>query len=611
MGIIHRLSTQDARRIAAGEVIDRPASILRELLDNAIDAGATEIEVRLLEGGIREIRVIDNGSGMCREDLEMSFQSHATSKISVFEDIYRTRTLGFRGEALSSIAACSRLTIVSGQSAEESAHRLDVQGGSLKSITPSGPMRGTVVTVQDVFYSMPGRKNFLKRPSSEMAVCKQQFFEKTIPHPGIAFRLFADGDLKILATAGELSERIRALYPEIPWNNQMLDIRETGDSATSVIAAGERTSAADTGHRGNAVEVHIIAGTPAIERRDRKLIQIYVNRRRINEFALVQAVEYAFSTVMPGGAYPAAFVLLSLDPQTVDFNIHPAKREAKFRNLPEVHRKVQAAIRARLQRESDFSPAGAFNAAQAKLLSRTPYSPESGSPLFFGEEGPVFSLYPQTPYTAASPGPFTRIGSRLRSDQETPGQPATVDTGGARYLGQVFGMFLLVEWKNLLYFIDQHAAHERILYASYEAAEIVTQPLLTPYPLDLEDDQTVLIREAQPALAELGIIIEKTGQDCYSIVSVPANARGEEKDLSRFIVKNMGNTNDIRKLLFADLSCRKAVKEGEYVDALTARELITGVFAKGLTHCPHGRPLFFTLSRDKMAELVGRTGPVF
>ncbi|TFG60209.1 MAG: DNA mismatch repair endonuclease MutL, partial [Spirochaetales bacterium] len=558
MGYITVLRDQDARRIAAGEVIERPASIVRELLDNALDAGAAEIEVHLLEGGIREVRVIDNGSGMDREDLDLCWRPHATSKIRCFEDIYTTRTLGFRGEALSSIAACSRLTLTTRRKAAPSAFRLRLAGGGTQSLEECTGSEGTVASVQDVFYAMPGRKKFLKRPSTEAFMCRQQVIEKAIPPPSVSFRLFSEGELKFFLPPGDLAERIRLIHPDIPWDSQIYDIEDSEN-------------------------LHIIAGHPGIARRDRKLIHIFVNGRKINEFALVQAVEYAFSDHLPGGSYPVAFVLLTVDPKDVDFNIHPAKREAKFRNLPELHHAVLAAIKNKLAVKPSLSgSSGSFGS--------------SAHPLFVFER----AAFPVTAFNRA---------------EFEPAAPAEAYAGAGQqeiqYIGQVFGLFLIAMEGDTLYFIDQHAAHESILYSMYEEKKPAVQTMLTPISLTLEEDEEPSFASSIDAFGELGFTIKGKGAGSYEIHTLPEIVLGAEDAAVSFIRENRGTLEDLKKVLYAGLACKKAVKEGETLDSLTARDIINRVFLEGLTRCPHGRPIFFSLGRERMAELVGRTGPAF
>ena len=301
-GRVRVLSEPVARKIAAGEVIDRPFAAVRELLDNAIDSGADEITLTLEGGGIEGIAVRDNGCGMIREDLEICWLPHATSKIESMEDLESVLTLGFRGEALSSMAACSRLEIVS--SRNEKAFRLTIHGGKMLELISHRGAPGTSVTVKGLFYNMPARRRFLKSSRGEITMCRRIFLEKAAAHPEVAFRLFIDGVLKNYLPVSSPLERIPAAWPRLAPPSSWWETQAEGD-----------------GFRITAVHAR-----PEISRKDRQYIQIYANRRRIDEFALVQAVQYAYDAWMPGGTFPTAFIFIDVDPSLVDFNIHPATR---------------------------------------------------------------------------------------------------------------------------------------------------------------------------------------------------------------------------------------------------------------------------------------------
>src|SRR6056297_1440464 len=324
---IHLLRDSVAQKIAAGEVIDRPFSVVRELLDNAIDSGADSIDLYIEGGGIRRIRVLDNGSGMDREDLELCYKPHATSKISAVGDIYNLHTLGFRGEALASVAACAKLTITSAPVSAEP-HTLEVRNGSPIRLELSRGTQGTV-DVSDLFYAMPGRRKFLKSPGAETSACTRTFIEKALPFPDISFRLFTDDQLKLYLPAADLQNRVVAAYP-----NQ-IDPRFLNPMEEE---AGR-------------FRIKALLASPAIHRRDRRNIQVYVNRRRIQEFSLVQAVHYAYEQLLPGGSFPVAFIFLEIDPELVDFNIHPAKREVRIKNLPEIHHQLVHSLKEHLNRK--------------------------------------------------------------------------------------------------------------------------------------------------------------------------------------------------------------------------------------------------------------------
>jgi DNA mismatch repair protein MutL len=334
MGNIRILENSVALKIAAGEVIDRPASVLRELLDNSIDAGSSDISVYIESAGIREIRITDNGAGMDSEDLEICVMPHATSKIRQAEDLYRIKTLGFRGEALSSIAASSRLEITTCTNDYSEGYTLKTDSSGRIDISAGKARKGTTVSVRDLFYAFPARKQFLKNPSAETSLCKSVFYEKAAARPDITFRLYIDNILIQMMHASSLKERIFMSY-----NNVFSD--------ESLIY-----EAYEPADNGNLYSITAVMADPSLFRKDRKYIHIYLNGRRIQEYSLLQAVVYGYSSFLPGGHYPCAAVFIENSPELVDFNIHPAKKEAKIKNIKQIHHSVTELIIKNLKEKS-------------------------------------------------------------------------------------------------------------------------------------------------------------------------------------------------------------------------------------------------------------------
>ncbi|HVP19302.1 MAG TPA: DNA mismatch repair endonuclease MutL [Spirochaetia bacterium] len=545
---IRILREEVSRKIAAGEVIDRPFSILRELLDNAIDAGASAIDVFLEAGGLGRIRVVDDGAGMGREDLADCWKPHATSKIESEDDLLRVSTLGFRGEALASIAICSRLTITSCEAANEPAHRLEVVGGVVQGIEASHGRQGTVVDVAELFFNFPARKKFLRSVSAESSLCRAIFIDRAVSHPAITFRLFTDGEVKLSLPRASHVERISLSYP------QQIDPRMLFESAA----------------RGNGFAAEVVAARPEVRRRDRKLIQVFVNRRRVSEYSLMQAAEYGFSGFVPGGWYPIAFVFIDIDPGLVDFNIHPAKKEVRFRNLPEVHSSVVAAVRAGL--------------GTAKL-SQSPFEPAR--------------LRKAVSAPAAGGGalPF------LPPEKSLP--PVQADTAGIRFLGQVFGVFLVFELSGRLLILDQHAAHERIIYERLGTRVPKLQEMLFPLSFDVSEEEEGRLEANLEDLAGMGIQIRRVGSRSYEITAISDDFRPLREDVLVELVRGAGG-EEWREALRATAACRLAIKEGDAVDPMTARELCAQSLRLAVPRCPHGRPLWHELSEDELRKLVDR-----
>ncbi len=547
-----------SRKIAAGEVIDRPFSIVRELLDNAIDAGASAIDVHLEAGGISRVRMVDDGSGMDREDLELSWQPHATSKITSADDLLTVTSLGFRGEALSSMAMAARLEIVSAVEGG-TASRLTVRGGKLIGVESCQGKKGTAVDVSELFFDFPARRKFLKGASAESGLCRTAFTDKAVAHPGIAFRLFTDGGLRSFLPAAAQPERIAAAL------GRELDARALGEGRSE--APG--------------LSIKAFVGDPEIRRQDRRLIQIFVNRRRVPEFSLIQAVEYGFEGFMPGGWHPAAFVFVEIDPSLVDFNIHPAKKEARFRSLPEVHSAVVRAVRQALGGRVAPSRAGVSAQTQAGFSFTVP-APQQRP----GRETRGYPKLPDTPPAAAKPEGLS-----------------------ARFLGQIFGVFLLFELEDKLLFLDQHAAHEKLIFERLSTKEPpARQALLLPLSFDVSEEEGGRIEERLKEYGTMGIGIRRRSATTFEVDSLSSDFSAlPEGELLEIMESSLESGEGWKRGLRARAACRLAVKEGDPVDPVTAAELLRGALALDNPRCPHGRPIWHEMQRDKLYGLVDRT----
>ncbi len=590
-GHIHILSDAVARKIAAGEVIERPQSVVRELLDNSLDAGATNIDVHLETGGNDLIRVSDNGSGMTREDLEQCYFPHATSKITTDDDLLSLRTLGFRGEALSSMAAISRLTVTSMPSLPAAvSHRIEVHGGKLIGVAPAAGGPGTTVEIASLFFNVPARKRFLKRAQSESALVRAVLVDRAVAFPEVIFRLFSGADLRLFLPAGGRTERITAAYPERTEPALLHSLTGSGDGFTFEIVAGE----------------------PSAPRKDRKQVQIFVNRRRIWEYALVQAVEYAYRDYLHGGLFPVAYLFLEVQPELVDFNIHPTKREARFRNLPDIHRRVVDALGSYLRMFDRASVLSTFG-------SDAPRLPHHGSET--GSEGVADS--PWKPSTndggavADGPGVLRQASggwrSLQRSGRSTHGVSYDLsrslelpdETSDFRYLGQVFGLFLIVERDDKLFLVDQHAAHERIIYDRLREGS-AGQELLFPVHFGTDEDEDAVLERQMGELEKLGIEIRRTGPESWDLVSVPASIGIPAEELIDMIRDLAARPADFSRELYASMSCRAAIMDGDVISRATAMSIISDALTLTNPRCPHGRPIWAEFSREEIMKIVGR-----
>jgi DNA mismatch repair protein MutL len=554
-----------SRKIAAGEVIDRPFSIVRELLDNSIDAGATSIDVYIEGGGLGRVRVVDDGAGMDAEDLALCGKPHATSKIETENDLLTVTSLGFRGEALSSMAVAARLEIVSAASGQDTARRLIVRGGAAAGVEACEGRKGTAVDVSELFFNFPARKKFLKSASAESALCRGIFNDRAVAYPGIGFRFFSDGTLRLfLPPAGE-AERITAVY---------------SDADARLLSTGKSG--------GNGFTVRVVGAEPTLRRRDRKLLQVFINGRRVSEFSLMQAAEYGYSGFIPGGWHPIAFVFVQIDPAFVDFNIHPAKKEVRLRNPGEVHEAVVRATREALGSMAEGVRSGSQRGAPAgaRLVE---IITEAQPPLSEPDSRQDFleNLMHGAPTIEA-------------------GRPAQASWIPARFLGQVFGVFLVFAMEDRILFLDQHAAHERLIFEKLSRGSPRMQELLVPLYFDASANEGALLSDRTAELLTIGIGLKRSGRLSYEITALSAEFERIPEAALIEMLKTMARGEGWVRELRARAACRLALKEGNAVDMVTAQELLRGALALDPPRCPHGRPIWHEVSRDELYKLVDR-----
>jgi len=589
------LSKETASKIAAGEVIERPASVVRELLDNSIDAGASQIIVEIEEGGISTIRVSDDGCGMTREDLELCTHTHSTSKIEEAEDLLHLRSLGFRGEALSSVQAVSSLEITSTREGP-AAWKL-----SLGKISPARLNKGTTVEVKNLFENFPARKKFLKRPQYEAAQCRQTFVEKALPHYNIEMRYIADGINKlILPPHSSLKERCLAAMSLKEPEELFYEINQEGDGFS----------------------FKAVLGSPAVVRSDKRNIYIFVNGRRINEYGLVQAVCYASEGYFPNGGFPAAFVFLNIDPERVDFNIHPAKREAKFEDYKEIHHSLSSTINSfykqktvsDLLKESyqpeytrgfDFEKTE-YEAADLNQI----YNPagtknyRQNSTKTYWPSSPIKQIETSTAFQEVSAAQHRLSAAAY----EVSAVPQDIPKSDFKFLGQFCGTFIAVEKNNALYIIDQHAAHERILFEGLKKSLGPSQELLIPYRIETESEKDdEIIRLNLQELQKAGFNISEEKKGLWIIRAVPIRWQGTEKDLKEDLAGSGKDPSGLMHHILARSACRAACKDGDIIDPVSAYNIAVKTFALPEPLCPHGRPLYFIIDRSELFKRIKRT----
>lgn len=578
---VKRLDDIVAKKIAAGEVIDRPYSIVRELLDNSIDAGSSDIAIYVENGGINNIRIVDNGAGMSREDLELCYLPHATSKITTENDLLTLKSLGFRGEALSSISTCTKLSIVSKQENSDP-YKLLVHGGEYISLEEYRGSTGTIINASDLFYTIPARRKFLKKASAETTLCRNTFLEKALPFPDINFKFYKDNKMDLFLPKSDLKTRVLNSFKG-KFNTALL-----GEVSCS----------------GEGFTISAVLGRPEVHRKDRKYMHIYTNKRRITEFAFLQALQYGYNEVLPGGNYPIAFIFIDVDPSLIDFNIHPAKKEAKFKNLQTIHHRLVELVKSFL---ADYH----YN-----LISSSKNNEPIVKELFDRNIQRIPQKMSVNTNTFISPTPSTNnVVYKEKFDslfENTPQFESTktleqpIIRESFRYLGQIMGVFLLVEKDNSLFVIDQHATHERILYNKIAEEKVNSQELLLPIEFDVDEEEVSLIERNRSVFEELGIKVTKKNNEKYLISALPGFCKLMDAEIIDFVKSQKGTKADIQRELYDTLACRSAIKEGDPIDDIAAHELINRAFSLEEARCPHGRPIWFELTKKELYELVGR-----
>lgn len=589
MGSISLLDPRLASRIAAGEVIERPQSIARELLDNALDAGADEIRVEIEGGGIDRLSVIDNGKGIAREDLEILGARHATSKLHSENDLYDIKTLGFRGEAIYSISAVSRFSIKTTSAETGESSTLVIDNGRREPIQSYGPDKGTIATAENLFGEIPARRYFLKRASTEGSLIRNLIVSKALAFPSVRFTLVVDGAIRLdWPRSGRQKERCMLLY------------RTLGIPDADVN---------DLTYQGDDFSISVIAGNSSVKRSDRKEIRIYVNKRPVEDYALMQAVIYGYGELLPGGSFPCASVFIEDNPEMVDFNIHPTKKEVKLRNAAEVHHGIVSAIKSGIERKiPEAAPVQKeFYLEDTKRTEYTvqPSHQPSHRKEFQAERTMAFKPKDSSWLEKAKALKSEREKSIVPQQEASPAEEEK-ETVEFRYIGQAFKLFLIVEKGDELLFIDQHAAHERILYNEL-IQQIDVQKLLIPIELDTDQATSEFLDDHSHVYTKLGIMLSKTDDGRWEITALPAACRPIETEIVDFIESARMDEEELESKLFAVIACRAAIKAGDDIDRWSAEELIRKVFELPEPACPHGRTFVSVMKEKNLRLLSGRT----
>lgn len=621
---IRILPPQVANQIAAGEVVERPASVVKELIENSLDAGATDIRVEIREGGRRLISVQDDGCGIPASEVSLAFQRHATSKIASAEDLNRITTLGFRGEALASIAAVAQVTLLARARDESVGTLLRMADGREVAREPHGMPPGVSVTVEHLFASLPARLKFLKQPATEAAHIQQVLTRYALAYPERRFSLVSDGRLVFQTSgSGKLYDVLVKVYG-LEMAREMLRIGDSvneriGESVNGESAHGEsvnqgigESQAVDA-----AIRVSGYTGAPGLHRGNRGYITLFINRRWFQDTTVAYAVIQAYHTLLPVGRFPVAVIFIEMDPAEVDVNVHPTKAEVRFRDPRAVFSAVQKAVRAALAEQAPVPQVGLAGpaAASAPAWGRAGWAERRDALLAAGQG----HLFPSAAPAGDALAPVTRPPGDLRPATPAPPQPAA---GGLlpllRVVGQLAATYILAEGPDGLYLIDQHAAHERVLYeemmAQYAANRLVVQPLLEPLVLDLSPEQAAVVAEELETLNQLGVAIEPFGGSSYLVRGLPAVlGREEPAEALREIIDSLARQDDLveatHEARLVTLICKRAAVKGNTPMSMSEmQELVRRLEAcRSPRTCPHGRPTMIYLSSAELARQFGRT----
>lgn len=566
-----------ANKIAAGEVVERPASVVKELVENAIDAASTDIRIEVRGGGLQLIRVVDNGWGMSAEEAELCFQRHATSKIESDDDLIRIETLGFRGEALPSIAAVARVTLVTRRPDDAAGMFVVAEGGRIVEKGKRGSPEGTTVSVQNLFWNIPARLKYMRAASTEFGHISHLVSQFALAYPEIRLTLVNEGRLSFQSVGdGDLFSALVKVYG-VTTAEAMLPVGSDDESASSVRISG-------------------FIGRPSVSRSNRNYLSFFVNRRWIQSRTLTFAVEEAYHPLLTGDRHPVVVMEIEVLPGEVDVNVHPAKSEVRFLRDREVFALVQKAVRRALTE----------NVSMSVLVSNASLSvPSVQHRLEVVDEKYSMPALPEREAQSA----------RGEGLEVQPLPPADRQVPILRVIGQMANTFIIAEGPSGMYLVDQHRAHERVLFERLQRVRGGTredsQLLLEPVTVEIAPQQAELLATRIEVLSQLGFAIEPFGERTYLVRAVPAvlgqaNVADAITEILEQAVDERGN-GDWRERLMATLACKGAIKAGQALTSIEMRELLLQLEATTIPPtCPHGSPTMVHLSQAQLEKQFGR-----
>ena len=619
---IRVLPPEVASRIAAGEVVERPASAVKELVENSLDAGATEIRIDVREGGRRLIRVVDDGAGIPAAEAALAFERHATSKLTTADDLEHIATLGFRGEALASIASVAQVTLLSRHADEAVGTQIRVDGGHLVGQEAKGAPPGTAIVVENLFYNVPARLKFLRQPATESSHIAATVRNFALAFPERRFSLTSDGRLVFRSTgSGRLEDVLVKVYG-LEKARQMVAI-EHGESSSAARVAG-------------------FVSLPSLSRSNRNQIDLFLNRRHIQDRTLTFAVTEAYRNRLMVGRYPVAVVLIDLDPSLVDVNVHPAKAEVRFQDERAVFRAVQKAIVATL---TEHAPAPEIRpdavtwavpawAERRQALLAAGQGFQQQMDLSNAPAAPSWASLPQRDDNSAAgdelpaaavPVERNGNGQNVASSEIATAASGSVEQQAAdilpmlRVVGQMGATFIIAEGPEGMYLVDQHAAHERILFeqmmAQQAAHSVPQQGLLEPLVFEAGTVHGGLLAAFAEELTATGFAVEPFGSDTWLVRSVPAvYARVDPRRALEEVLEGIADGRDLvgdtREAALTAVICKRAaIKGGQTLSLEEMRGLVQQLEAcESPGSCPHGRPTMLVLSTAQLEREFGRRG---
>jgi len=568
-------------QIAAGEVVERPASVVKELVENSLDAGADRIVIEISEGGKSLIRIFDNGSGMSREDLEMSLQRHATSKISDEADLWKIRTMGFRGEALASIASVSRMSIKSKRAEDLSGFEIGSEGGEVRQIKEVGMSCGTQIEISDLFFNTPARQKYLKQDSTELGRISSLINQIALANPGVAFKMSHNG--KVILDCSQKTDLI----------SRVVD----------VLGGGVAEAMLPIFYGGSELRIDGFIGKPLLSRTTSQHQYIFVNGRAIQHHLLANRIKAAYHSMLMEHKKPIFILNIEIDPSLVDVNVHPRKLEVRFEDQENLVKLVYGCVKSALERES-LMPLGISQSSRYMSDSL----PKARSGGFNPREVPFaaggFRALPKQ----------SDVQEAMNFSRETIEEPKQM----MAVMAQVNNSYIVAKDEHGLVLIDQHAAHERIRYEElmkqFQAKEKSIQPLLMPIQVELSADDVALLEDKMELFIALGFEIDPFGGNTFIINAVPSCLAGEEVDsvikgVLDDVINNKVPTEMQGKVeeTLTYMACRSAIKFGQRLSHDEMQVLIKQLAEMERPYtCPHGRPTMVALTMNELGKMFGR-----